>query len=202
MNIAVLLGMNGKTITFDEKGTIIVYSRVNEVWTIIKEIAYLGSKYNERSILENDINSVADRIKPCRIIAVLDISEEAFSILENMSFSIWKVSETPIDFLDFIYEEEKRIQTINNVHKNVPKPQRISGSDDYFVDLKTVMENNERVTSKQVLKPFLNNIRFNRLEVICSHFPPWLNTELKLRKLQADVETLSSKEIKLIIYHQ
>jgi hypothetical protein len=52
------------------------------------------------------------------------------------------------------------------------------------------MESSQRITSKQVLLPFLNNNNFNELEIDCSHVPHWFDKEFKRLNLKSEAETI------------
>ncbi|MEL7596804.1 MAG: Fe-only nitrogenase accessory AnfO family protein, partial [Clostridiaceae bacterium] len=63
-----------------------------------------------------------------------------------------------------------------------------------------ILESNEKVTSKQILLPFFNNISFNELEIICGHIPPWFDKELKNLNLKFSTESISKDKFKVRIY--
>lgn len=81
----------------------------------------------------------------------------------------------------------------------LPTPVEGDKGGEYYIDLRTVMEHNEKVTSKQVLLPFFHNISFTKLEVICTHVPPWFEDEFLKLNLRSEVEAISENEVRIIV---
>lgn len=62
------------------------------------------------------------------------------------------------------------------------------------------MDKSEKVTSKQVLLPFFHSVDFTRLDIICSHVPPWFHNVLENLNMKAVIEDICENEFKVTIY--
>lgn len=82
----------------------------------------------------------------------------------------------------------------------IPKPIKNGDDGNYYIDLRMIMDNNEKVTSKQVLLPFFHNTIFKELEMTCDHIPPWFDAEFKKLNLQAYIEPISEGGFKIKVY--
>jgi hypothetical protein len=75
-----------------------------------------------------------------------------------------------------------------------PKPSPVPVGDvrdgHYRIDLVRVLASDFRLTSKQVLIPFMEKTAFQRLEILCDHPPRWLGGECERLKCHAESEPL------------
>lgn len=85
-------------------------------------------------------------------------------------------------------------------NETIPKPIKNRGDGSYYIDLRSITENNEEMTSKQVLLPFFRNTVFKELELICDHIPPWFDVEFKQLNLQFYSEPIDEIGFKVKVY--
>jgi hypothetical protein len=64
-----------------------------------------------------------------------------------------------------------------------------------------LQETNIGITTKQVLKPFFLENKFNELIVTCSHIPFWLESELERLNLNFESSKTGENDYILIINH-
>lgn len=82
----------------------------------------------------------------------------------------------------------------------IPRPIKNGDDGSYYIDLRIITENNEKVTSKQVLLPFFYNTIFEELELTCDHIPPWFDVELKQLNLKYNSEPMDEVGFKVKVY--
>lgn len=63
--------------------------------------------------------------------------------------------------------------------------------------MKTEMQNNPNLTTKQILLPFIHNIIFNELEIICRHVPHWFEGEFNKLNLKSEIEKINEGTVKV-----
>ncbi|TEB10536.1 Fe-only nitrogenase accessory AnfO family protein [Pelotomaculum propionicicum] len=137
----------------------------------------------------------------CRVFAGLSIAGLSYYELEKAGFSVWEFEGKPLEFLDYVLaeEEEKRGQ-INNRGKNGVELAPVEISNGYYrISIKEIQENDIGITSKQALLPFLRQGRFDYLEIMCNHVPPWLQAELLGGGYSGEIEKIDHKEVKIIL---
>ncbi|MDR0548405.1 MAG: hypothetical protein LBI10_03195 [Deltaproteobacteria bacterium] len=68
-----------------------------------------------------------------------------------------------------------------NLNKNEEEPKKIeplaTGPGQYFLDLKAALAKEPDLSSKKILRPFLQTVNFKELTIKCDHAPPWLPLE-------------------------
>jgi hypothetical protein len=111
--------------------------------------------------------------------------------------------------LDYVLEKEieeaEEIKVINKLKiDNVKEgffPMEIGSNGYYILNLKELQEHNIGITTKQVLKPFFSENKFNELIINCSHIPCWLESELERLNLNFGASKTAENEYILIINH-
>lgn len=84
--------------------------------------------------------------------------------------------------------------------KIVPKPIKSGDNGKYYIDLRIITENNEKVSSKQVLLPFFHDTVFKELELTCDHIPPWFDVEFKKLNLKFYSEPMDGVGFRVKVY--
>ncbi|OPJ61906.1 Fe-only nitrogenase accessory protein AnfO [Clostridium oryzae] len=177
MDIAVFLDENDNVISFNSSGTVRLYSKVDRNWNIKKEVSFSIDSTMGIGSIRDSIKNMVLKLDDCKVFAAEDVTGITYNILESMDFNIWRVSGKPVDFLDYIEQNELKELQEKKIPETIPKPiEKEEGY--YFIDLREVMEHNEKVTTKQVLLPFFHKKLFCYLDIMCSHIPPWFNNEL------------------------
>ena len=149
MEIAVLIDINGESISFNQNGKIKVYSNENEEWRVTKEIPFeVGNVMNAKELRENIRNRV-EELDKCKIFVAKEVKGIPFTILDSMKFTIRQLEGKPEDFLDYILEKEEEEKNNKLKPKAIPVPIKNGIEGNYFIDLKTELQNNIELSSKQ-----------------------------------------------------
>lgn len=179
MEIAAFVGEDGRTSNLYEKGRIVVYQRAQENWTEVREMEFcldntLGIKGMRMQLLD-----AIGFLEGCRSFVAKSVNGLPYLEFEKMGFNIWEYLGLPTEFLDMILQIEENDEK-NKAEDDIPAlPSPIEVSPGSFrISIKGIQENSLGYTSKQALIPFLRNKEFDRLEVDCSHVPPWLEAEI------------------------
>lgn len=185
--IAVYVNSLGEVADFNDAGIIKVYSKDMNRWIVSRELAFKFHSTEERSDISLDALNIADALENCRIFVAREFSDLGYKILDSMGFSTWKMDSNPSSFLEYVLEkeeeEEEAVRLIGHSNASSKKvnscPIEIDNNGNYILNLKELQEHNTGITTKQALKPFLNNKNFNELIVTCSHIPYWLEKEIE-----------------------
>ncbi|WP_069998311.1 Fe-only nitrogenase accessory protein AnfO [Cellulosilyticum sp. I15G10I2] len=192
--IAVLMGEGDETIAFSESGVIKVFLKKGGEWQIIQEIDLSINLCMSISSVRKKIIEIASVLDDCKIIVGRKVDGIAYNVFEAMAFSIWEFEGLPQNFLDYILEKEYEIQETNKQQSQLVKPPYIEQLDDgyYKIDLEQVQTISPGISSKQVIMPVLEKQVFRRLDIICTHIPPWLENQIQKYQLKMEAESLCS----------
>lgn len=202
MEIAVFVNDNGKTISFNESGIINVYSKKEEEWQITKTIPFDITNIIDKDIVCEKMRDMAESLDKCKVIIASEVKGIFYTVLDCMEFDIWTIDGMPEEFLEYVFrrEQEEKIEKISR--EEAPMPIEKGQPKHYYIDLRTVMEGNEKVSSKQVLLPFFQNVKFEELEIYCTHVPRWFEDKFKNLNLGFFAESISSNLVKIKVYHK
>lgn len=204
--IAVVLDENGQTSTLYDCSTIKVYTKEMEDWKVNSETSLESNGILDTKLIRESIKNVVEYLNQCRVIVAKEVSGIPHTVLDMAGFKIFEVEGEPEEFLDPILEmleqgEVEKLSYINENDVNV-EPIPLDKEGCYYINLKEIQKSKPGVTSKGALLPFLRNVTFYQLEVICSHMPPWMESELKRLRMGVDIRKYSLDECRITIYRK
>lgn len=201
VDIAVYVNGNGETASLYDMGKIVVYKKKRDGWSDLRVKDFILSKSLGIKELREKMAEALKFLDECRIFVGLSITGVPYFELEKAGFSIWEFEGKPLQFLDYVLaEEEERYEQVKNKGgKNVVLAPVETSNGYYRISIKEIQENNTGITSKQALLPFLQQGKFNSLEILCNHVPPWLQAELMGGGYSREIERIGHKEVKIIL---
>lgn len=205
--IAVYVNSFGEVVNFNEAGIIKVFSKDEDQWKIARELPFEFHSTEERSDISLDALNIAEALESCKIFVAREFSDLAHVVLDSMGFSTWKMDGDPSNFLEYVSEKEEeeaeviRLMDFSNSSdkKQNISPVEIGNNGHYILNLKELQEHNTGITSKQALKPFLNNENFNEIIVTCSHIPNWLEREIESLNLNFQFSKTGQSDYVIVI---
>ncbi len=110
-----------------------------------------------------------------------------YNIFNNAGFIISEADDFNETILDGLYSDIQKEADALNTEKalnNIPtSPVETEIKGNYFFDFSLLKNSTLPYSSKETILPFLNSVRFNRLEILCDHVMPWFDSEMKKRNL-------------------
>lgn len=200
MKIAAFIGENGKTISLNQSGTISVYIKEKEEWKIIKEVDFETNDLMSSEIIRDNVKIMASSLGDCKVFVARGVKGIPYTVLDGMGFNIWKVDGAPENFLELVFKGEEEEKLNKQKPEIIPTPIRSGKEGNYFIDMKTEMQNNPNLTTKQILLPFIHNTIFNELEIICRHVPHWFEGEFNKLNLKSEIEKINEGTVKVKVY--
>ncbi len=200
LRIAVAVNETGTTTSLYEPGCIVVYEKKQETWNIVEKIPYDLQQVESIQQMRANIVPLVRRLRGVSQVFVgLTVNALPHFELEQAGFSIWEFDGNPVEFLDYIQEQEELPPEPEKVNLTVvPVPKEVRPGE-FFISIKDFQGNQSGPNSKQILQPFLRSGVYNVLEVHCSHIPPWLQMELMQDDFSWKQEILGAMDVKLII---
>lgn len=175
--ISVFINSNEEIASFSDGKYLNVFEKDNK-WNLVKSIEVDSSKlqdmYNIRKYYWNLVKELGD----CKILIVKKAVGIPYGIFYQEDFSIWELEGRPEIYFENILEKEKKyFQELEQQKKNEETLIRVLRNEYYVINLDEVQRKKPDLTSKMIIKPFLEKENFEILEIHCSHIPPWLELE-------------------------
>ncbi len=175
--IAVVLDGSSQVSTLSEGSSVAIFEKNTDFWEITREIPVDFSRAGDMRAVREEINSLAGQLQSCKIIAGKKISGIIYNVFDRLGFSIFEIDAVSPPILDSIsrdIEEEKNKTAVSALPES-PVETDIPGY--YYLDLIALQSQNPGLSSKKALRPFLAEKPFISLTLLCSHLPPWLESE-------------------------
>ncbi|OOM74815.1 iron only nitrogenase protein AnfO [Clostridium puniceum] len=207
--IAMYVNNFGEITDLNKDGFIKIFSKYNDKWNIIKEIPFEFQTIQEKEDIRLDTLNISEALENCKVFVAKEIPNLIYMMLDSIGVSTWKMDGNKKEILDYVLgkenEEAQEIKFIGasklNDKKQSVLPIEIGINGYYILNLKEFQEHNTGITTKQVLKPFLKDNKFNELIVTCNHVPCWLEGELERLNLTFECSKAGQNDYIVIINH-
>ncbi len=199
--ISVILNDEGELTAFEEGVTLLVFSKENNVWKIENEIRYSVDLTSNISDIRNNIKDIILQLEDCKVIIGKTITGLPYNILDRMGFEIYEAQSVSDGLLEEINTElETEAAHNTSLSSEVPTaPVETSESGVFYLNLIMLQEKHPEISSKKALQSFIETYCFYRLDLVCSHIPPWFDVILPQKRLTYSVEELERNQLKVSI---
>lgn len=199
--IAVLLNEKDQLTSLELSCKTLLYQQTANGWQLNQEIIWrLGAETGIAEI-RNDIQVLIGHLEDCRIIVSKKLTGIPYHILDKSGFHIFETDGAASQnlFCDIIREmkEISEKARVSGTVAQVPVSPNHDGI--YYFNLIELQQTFPEITSKQALKRFMEDTVFIRLELICNHMPPWMDTVLILKNYVWQIEKIEEHRCKVII---
>ncbi len=190
--IAVILDEDDRLSEIKDARKLSVYRKSRQSWTKEKEVILPRLYHGGMADIRKNLAGVIKDLDNCKIIAGKSITGLVYNVFNNAGFILSEIDDFDPSVLDGLYSRIlKEIDALNDVEtelSNIPTaPVETEIKGNYFLDFDLLKNSALPYSSKTALLPFLNSVRFNRLEILCDHVMPWLDLEMKKRNLSYTV---------------
>lgn len=208
--IAMYVDNLGEVADLNKAGFIKFFSKnSDDKWKIVKEIPFKFYSMQNEDHIRIDTLNINEALKNCKVFVAREIPNYIYMMFDSIGISAWKMDGNQKEILEYILEkEEEEAEEIKHIDstrssnkKKIVVPTEIGGNGYYILNLKEIQEHNTGSTTKQALKPFLNNNKFNELIVTCSHIPHWLKAELERLNLNFEFSQTGENDFVIVINH-
>lgn len=192
MKIAVFLNEQGTTASLYDVGCVIIYqSSPDKGWGAVREIDFKLTPSMNLAEIRTQTLSMLEKLADCRQFVAQSISGALRSYFDGMGVTMWQLEGDPLLHLERISQQAKQLtkQTVTPPECGAFFNQTKSGY--YQINLIEALNCDRQFTSKLILLPFLQQVKFYQLEIICDHLPKWFSRELPTLMLQLSVTLLA-----------
>jgi Fe-only nitrogenase accessory protein AnfO len=208
--IAMYVNNLGEITDLNKAGFIKIFSKDNDKWKITNEMPFEFYTVHERENIRLDTLNISEALKNCKVFVATEIPDLIHMMLDGIGVSTWKMDGNENDILDYVLEkeeeEEEEIKFIGDSKLGDKKqsvfPIEIGRNGHYILNLKELQERNTGISTKKVLRPFLNDNNFSELILNCSHIPCWLEGDLEKLNLRFECSQTGQNECIVIINHK
>lgn len=200
-NIAVIINEENELMSFETGNVLLVFGKESEGWQMVREIRYALDTTSDMAGMRDNIRNIISELGDCKIIVGKTISGLSYNIFDRLGFEIFEADSVSEDLMEEILNElEAEAAEVSDYSKSSPtEPVMTSDEGVYFLNLIQLQEKHPEISSKKALQSFIETAVFYRLDVICSHIPPWFDMLLPQKKLTYDVEELERNQLKVSI---
>ena len=177
--IAVITGSDGRTVPISEPGTFIVYRRERGTWLMERRFPFALEADGGLARLRTRTEELIAFLGACRILVAQSASGALFFGLEKAGFSVYEIAGTPAEFLNTVWQdakEEQEAKTPLPAGTDIPAPLEIAPGK-FYISIREIQGKRPEVSSKQVLRSFVQQGSFSELEIVCDHMPPWIEVD-------------------------
>lgn len=199
--IAVIQNYDGETTSLFEPGQVVVYQSgcQNQNWQPVRHLDFRLKPVENVAELRRQMAFLFQFLDQCRVLVARSVTGVPYLELDKRQFSVWEVAGCPQTILDDIMAAEETADADDpDLRREPPRPQEIMPGA-YQISLKEIQKNNQIWSSKQILLPFLEQMNFKSLEIICDHIPPWLSLKFSLRELSGMISRCGPNDIRIVI---
>ncbi len=199
-SIAVIVNDEQELSPFEKGSFINIYNKNNTQWQLFKEVRYYINTNMSLSDLRENIKSLIMELEDCKIIIGKVMSGLAYNIFDRNGFAIFEAKDITSSVLDDIYNEVSSLKAEAANSKQITlSPVQTEENGVFYINLIELQTKHPEISSKKALKPFLETTPFYRLEVICSHVPPWFDIILPELNLIYSIEENGDNKYKVSI---
>ncbi len=202
-SIAVILDSNNKISSIEAGTVLLVYSKESVGWKVIREVVYSLDTGSEINIVRENIRALISSLEDCKVVVGKTIAGLSYNCFERLGFEIYEaeafsealLEEIRMDLENGLSSSEAEAEALT-----VPTaPYLIAEEGVYFLNLVLLQNRHPEISSKKALQTFIESTPFYRLEVICSHVPPWFDVQLPQKGLSYSVEKIQPEGLKVSI---
>ena len=102
--------------------------------------------------------------------------------------------------LEQVWRDEKEEQATEPLPAgaDIPAPLEIAPGR-YYISIREIQGKRPEVSSKQVLRSFVQHGTFSELEIVCDHVPPWIEMDAERLGYELTSERTGLHDVKVLI---
>lgn len=206
LKIAVVMGQNGTSAAIlDADAFVRVYRQAGARWEPACDFPLELHPERGMDAVRAGLHGVIDALTGVRAVVLRQISGIHFAFFCAAGLYVYELKGKPEQFLDFA---ALRVQAGQRVLREPRRPMRVPGAPwprqfgpegCYFLDIIKMQMESPHLTTKDVLLPFLENVAFTELELICSRLPLWLERQHEALRVAYREDWLGPELLKLTL---
>ncbi len=199
--IAVITGSDGRTVPLSEPGTVVVYRMERGTWLAERRLPFSLESDGGLAGLRRRMGELIAFLGTCRTFVARSASGASFFELEKAECQVFEIAGCPSGFLGTVWLEAKEEQEAKSplpAGADIPAPLEIAPGR-YYISIREIQGKRPEVSSKQVLRTFVQAGAFTELEIACDHVPPWIEVDAERLGYEIVSERTGLHDLKVLI---
>ena len=199
--IAVITGSDGRTVPLSEPGTVVVYRMERGTWLAERRLPFSLESDGGLAGLRRRMGELIAFLGTCRTFVARSASGASFFELEKAECQVFEIAGCPSEFLGTVWLEAKEEQEAKSplpADADIPAPLEIAPGR-YYISICEIQGKRPEVSSKQVLRSFVQQGSFSELEIVCDHVPPWIEVDAEQLGFSLETEYQAPHEMRVIL---
>lgn len=189
MKIAVYVDSFGNAADIFGQGHIEVFEKHAGCWHRHQQQEFDVNESMNLDAIRKCAFDLSEKLADCRVLVLKSIPGVLQAFFEGCGFKLWKMTGAPDTHFNFIEEYHF---TKNDSKKECYELFTEEKRGIFSIDMNKLLTENNALTSRSLLIPFIKNKSFSRLIVVCNHIPKWFTKELPALGFDWTEEKLSS----------
>lgn len=205
MKIATCVDWDGMLIGLHEQGRVQLFDYQSNLWVKVNEVPLTLNSTMSLVEVRRTLQTIVIQLDGCTSMVAGALKGAARAMLEDLGLAVFTSTGLALDTLDEVAlaTELASVSKPKSPEKPLPLPVPVNNEPEgtYQIDLQSVLNSGASHPSKTILIPFLEKRAFQKLNVICSHKPRWMDAELARLHLRAETTLRDNgREMLIAIY--
>jgi hypothetical protein len=178
VKIAVVMDRDGVLREIPHCARVVFYEKAGDAWVELSSVDFsfqgVSGLCGMRKRLFDFMNSIGDEVRAILAAGFPGVSRD---VLSRGGYVLYECELFEQGVLEGILEHLENGDDNEELVPTVPY-EREPGTGRYYLDMRLALNANPDLTTKKILRPFFQKVKFVELEFIYDHFPPWLPLEL------------------------
>lgn len=190
----------GAVCSIEDCSKVLIFEKQNGTWHMAMQLSFRVEGSN-LSAIRDSVRSLILELGNCSVVVSRSIAGIAYHVFDRMGFSVFETDLLSDELLDNIFQQIDFEQNHTSEEQIATEPIPEDDEGRWFLDLIALQEKHPEISSKQALRPFLQQKNFLELKLLCSHLPPWLDVELPAMRLGYTIEFQKNARLEVTISH-
>jgi hypothetical protein len=189
--MALIADTDGKIVSATEGQIIIKFEGSGPDWTEYSRIDYTLDISGSLGNIRSSMKKICDDISDCVAVISTSINGLPYRMFDKAGLKILEVQEFNIDDLEYL-EGLINVETYE-CERTTMTPVSPGCDGNYIFDLVAAQSERPDLSSKMLLRDFLDKTPFVSFVLICEHVPPWIEELVNLNNMDISISKNNEK---------
>jgi Fe-only nitrogenase accessory protein AnfO len=178
VKIAVVTDKGGNLSSIPDSERIIFFERHDHFWSETGAIDFSFAGVSGLCGMRKRLSEYIEALGPVKALLALGFPGVTRDVLTRNGYVLY---ETEIFEKGILEEIAEHLESGSLEEEEIPVApyETVAGSGLFHLDLRKALNANPDLTTKKILRPFFQAVKFKELSFIYDHVPPWLPGELR-----------------------
>ncbi len=179
--MALIINGKGLACSAVDGQAMIIYEGAGDDWEEISELEYHLDPKDNIEGMRSSMKRICSEINDCTAVIGTSIIGLPYHMFDKAGLKILEVQDFDIEDLEFL---EGMIDLKEEPQGEIPQPVSEMSDGNYTFDLIHAQSEHPELSSKMLLKEFVETSPFISLSLLCEHLPPWIEELAKDNRIE------------------